>query len=196
VGLILPDRYRTTLRFFKIISFNFTGTFTQVARFRPSAAFDVDPLVASTSMAGFVELAALYTTYRVLSSKIRVEVVTTSVANPVMMVVVPTNTDPGGAVSTAYALSSRENPYSRSKMTGLSGAPPSVLASTMSTEKIYGSKAALFDDNFSALVTGNPNNNWYWAIIGLSSVFDPNLTWLQVTINVDCEFYDRSFLLN
>jgi len=194
VGLILPDRYRTNLRFWKQLSFNFTASFVSNVRFRPTAAFDVDPTVGSTAMAGFAELATLYTSYRVLSSHIRVEAITTSVANPPTIIVGCQNTDPGAALSAANVIATKEQPYSQYKMLGLSGSPPMVISNKMSTEKIYGSKAVLFDDNFSSLVTSTPNNNWFWSICGYQTVFDPNLTWLSVTFEVDCEFYDRTFV--
>jgi len=196
VGLILPDQYRTKLRYWKQVSFNFTATNTTAIRFRPSSAFDVDPLIASTAMSGFAELSTLYQTYRVLSSKINLTVMTTSAANPVNVSLTPSNFDPGATPSSAYVLAAREQPYARFGTCGLTGSPPLKLTSSMSTEKAYGSKAALFDDNFSSPVTATPNNNWYWVIGGYSFVLDPSLTWVTVTIEVDCQFYDRNFLQN
>jgi hypothetical protein len=196
VGLILPDRYRTNLRFWKQVSLNFVANNAVSIRFRPSSAFDVDPVVASTAMSGFVELSALYNSYRVLSSKIRTEAVTTSAANPVNIYVAPVNFDPGATPSAANILALREQPYAKSRLIGLSGSPSIKINSTMSTEKIYGSKMALFDDNFAAPITASPNNNWYWQIGAYSFVLDPSLTWVTITIEVDVEFYDRNFLQN
>jgi len=196
VGLILPDQYRTNLRYWKQVSFSFLSSNTTAIRFRPSAAFDVDPLIASTAMAGFAELSLLYSSYRVLSSKINVNVMTTSAANPVNVSLTPVNFDPGATPSSAYVLAAREQPYTRFGTCGFNGSPPLKLNSNMSTVKIYGSKQALFDDNFSAPVTAIPNNNWYWVICGYSFVLDPSLTWVTITIEVDCQFYDRNFLPN
>lgn len=66
----------------------------------------------------------------------------------------------------------------------------------MSTEKIFGSKMVLFDDNFSSPCTANPTNNWFWVVAGVSQVFDPNLTWVTITLDLDVEFFDRAFLQN
>jgi hypothetical protein len=147
-------------------------------------------------MAGFAELSTIYSSYRVLSADIRVEAVNTSAANPVSLIVAPVNFDPGAAPTSSYVLALREQTYSKYKMLALSGSPPSNLMSRMSTEKMYGSKSALFDDNFSSAVNAIPNNNWYWVVAGYINILDPSLTWVQVTITVDCEFFDRNFLLN
>jgi len=196
VGLILPDRYRTTLRYWKTIQLDTSASNVASARWRPSAAFDVDPLIASTAMSGFAELAALYGTYRVLSSKIRVEMVNTSNGNPRTLIVSCPNIDPGVAPSASYILASKEQPYSKFKMSGLSGSPQTVILSKMSTEKIYGSKSVLFDDAFSSPTNGVPLNNWFWVVSIYSFNLDPNTCWLNITIEVDVEFYDRSFLAN
>jgi len=194
VGLILPDMYRTKLRFWKQVSFNFAASLVSAVRFRPTAAFDVDPTVASTAMAGFAEMALIYNTYRVISSAIDVQVITSSVANPTNISVVATNLDPGATPPTAFIFAQREQPYSKFGTTGLSGSLPLVLKNLMSTQRMYGAKAIRFDDNFSSVVTSSPNNNWFWVICGLVSVLDPNLTWVTVTIDVDVEFYDRNVL--
>jgi len=194
VGLVLPDRYRTNLRYWKSISFNFIASTVASARFRPSSAFDVDPLIGGTAMAGFTELAGLYASYRVLSSKIIVEAVNTSAANPVSLMVCPVNIDPGASPISSYVLALREQPYGKFKMLGLSGCPPTRLNSVMSTEKIYGSKSTLFDDNFSSPSNSSPANNWFWVVAGFIGVLDPSLSWLQVNIDVDVEFFDRQYL--
>lgn len=196
VGLIMPDRYRTNLRFWKQVSLNFTAVNAVSIRFRPSSAFDVDPVVASTAMSGFTELESFYNSYRVLSSRIMVESVTTSAANPVNIFVTPVNFDPGSTPSQASILALREQPYAKSRLIGLSGSPSIKIKSAMSTEKIFGSKMALYDDNFSSPCTASPNNNWYWQIGAYSFVLDPSLTWVTITIEVDVEFFDRNFLQN
>lgn len=191
VGLILPDMYVSKLRYWKQVKWDFTATNTIVARFRPSSAYDVDPLVGSTAMAGFAELATLYGSYRVISSKIAVQVVNPSAANPVNCSVTPVNIDPGAAPSSAYVLSLRENPYGKFGVVGLSGSPPLKINNQMSTQKIFGGRMTRYDDNFSALVTASPANNWWWIIGGYSFVLDPSLCWITVTIDVNVEFYDR-----
>jgi len=195
VGLILPDMYRTKLRFWKQVPFNFTATNVVGVRFRPSSAFDVDPLFATTAMAGFTEMATIYASYRVIQSKCNVEVITASPANPTNIQLVPANMDPGATPPSAYVIAQREQPYAKFGLTGLSGSAPLKLTSVMKTQRMFGSRMIMYDDNFSSLTNTSPVNNWFWVITGSVSVFDPNLTWVTITIDVDVQFFDR-FTLN
>jgi hypothetical protein len=73
-----------------------------------------------------------------------------------------------------------------------------TLSTRMSTEKIFGSKAVYFDDNFSSLVTTIPANNWYWfiGVIAATTVASSALTvTISVEIELDVEFFCRKELL-
>jgi len=190
-GLILPDRYRTTLRYWKSVSFNLAAVTQASVRFAPSNAFDIDPVIASTAMSGFDELAGLYQRYRVLSSTIEVETINPSTLYPVLTFVTPVNNDPGASPSATILQSMRENAYSVSKTCGLAGGPITLVANKMSTEKIFGSKMSLFDDAFQSLVTTSPTNNWWWVIVAYSPQFITNSVQSIITIEVDVEFFDR-----
>jgi hypothetical protein len=196
IGLILPDRYRTGLRYWKSVSTSLAVANSAAFRFSPSNAFDVDPLFGGTNMSGFVELATLYSTYRVIASHIKCETVNPSSTQPVMTYVAPLNVDPGAAPSAAFILSLKEQPYAVSKTATLAGGPICTLDNVMSTERIFGSKSALFDDNFAAPVTGGPTNNWYW-VVGLYAfnVIAPAV-FTNITIEVDVEFFNRKDLLS
>jgi len=174
---------------------DFTVSNVRAIRFSPSSAYDVDPLVASTAMSGFAELATLYNSYRVLGSQCKVTFLTTSAANPVNVSLTPTNLDPGASPSSAYVFAAKEQPYAKFGTTGLTGSPPLKLNSSLTTERMYGSRAVLFDDSFAALVTTVPTNNWWWVISAYSYVLDPSLSWVTIIIETDVEFYDRTFLL-
>jgi hypothetical protein len=197
VGLILPDRYRTNLRYWKSLTFSLAASNVASVRFRPSSAFDVDPTLGGTVMSGFTELSALYNSYRVLASKITVQATNTSSVQPIELMVVPFNQDVGATPAAGLILSFKEQPYSKFRLIPLSGGPVATIKSTMSTEKIYGSKMALFDDNFSALVSANPVNNWYWSIgVYVLGALAGQSIYLNVTIDVDVEFFDRAIVQN
>jgi hypothetical protein len=169
---------------------------SQAFRFSPSNAFDVDPLLGGTNMSGFTEMSSLFSTYRVLDSTIKVETTNPSTTQPVVSFLAPVNVDPGAAPSAAYILSIKEQPYSTAKSIGLLGAPLATIGSKMSTERIFGSKAALFDDAFAAPVTGSPANNWFWVIGLYAFNVIPAAIFSTVTIDVDVEFFNRKILLN
>jgi hypothetical protein len=196
VGLALPDRYICKLRYWKSVQLSLNTINTPSVRFSPSNAYDIDPLLASTAMSGYVELAAIYGSYRVTGSDIVVECINASTAHPVRLMVGATNVDPGGTPSAPYILSLAEQPYAKSTIVGLAGGPPARVKNHLTTERIYGNPMVLYDDNFSAPTTGSPSNNWWW-VIGLysQSLFAQTAT-LNVTIEVEVQFYNRNFLQN
>jgi hypothetical protein len=196
VGLALPDRYICKLRYWKSIQISLNVSNTQAIRFSPSNAYDVDPLLASTAMSGYVELAAIYGAYRVTGSDIMVEATNSSPTHPVRLIVGATNVDPGGTPSAAYVLSLAEQPYAKSTIVSLAGGPASKIKNQLSTERIYGNPMVKYDDNFSAPTTASPSNNWWWVIgIYAQSLFTQVFT-VNVTMEVDIEFYNRNFLQN
>jgi hypothetical protein len=77
------------------------------------------------------------------------------------------------------------------------GGPKTVIEQKMSTERIFGSKAVYFDDNFSSFVTGSPVNNWYWAVGFSQDVPSPaaaaSVSWIQ-EMWLQVEFFNRKRL--
>jgi len=198
VGLsgILPDRFITRLRYWKQGSDSLAVTAFATHRYRPSSAFDVDPTVGGTSMAGFTELATLYGSYRVTFSRAKLEVINPSVLTPFEAMLAPVNVDPGASPSGAYSFALREQPYCVSKSVPLAGGPMAVLTNSMSTEKIYGTEMIYTDDNFSSLVTTSPVNNWFWVLsFNTANLIPTNSIQWTLTVDVTVEFFDRLFLL-
>jgi len=163
-------------------------------RFRPSAAFDVDPALGGTSMAGFAEMAAQYATYRVVASKIKVSFLNPSTTVPVSVIVLPMNADPTNAFSLANVVASVGNPYAKTKICAFAGGPTCVIENQMQTKVIWGDPATLYDHNFSSLVTTVPANNWFWNVCLYVPVIFAAPVYPTVEIEVDCEFFDRAFL--
>jgi hypothetical protein len=170
-----------------------TNTFANY-RYRPTAAFDVDPALGGTSMAGFAELSAFYQTYRVSKSSIKVTLINPSATLPVTLIVLPMNADPTNSFGVANIIASMGNPYASSKTSGTEGSRPPVVSSSMTTKQIFGDAEVLFDHNFTALVNTVPNNNWFWNVCVLSPAVIATAVYAIVEIEVDCEFYDRNFL--
>lgn len=196
VGFVVPDRLRTSLRFWKAPVLNLSVSNLQVIRFAPSAAYDIDPLVGGTLPPGYAQLAALYGSYRVRSARCTVEAINTSPNTMLQITLLPTNLDPGSSPSSTYVTSTREQPYAISKALPPTGAPTTKLQSSMSTEKIFGTPMVRYDDNFAALTNAVPNNNWYWVISIYSAAVQPasEPVFVNVAIDIDIEFYDRLFL--
>jgi len=196
VGLILPDRYRTNLMFSSGYNLNLTVATNASVRFRPTGLFDVDPLVGGSNLSGFLELAAIYNHYRVLKSKITIRCSNASTSDFVIFRLGPLNADPSAAPSAAFFLALSEQPYVKTGVCSMVGSPPLTMSCEMSTEKIFGSRSVLFDDNFEALTTTIPTNNWYWIVAASAlRVIAQNVD-IYMTITCDVEFYGRSFLNN
>lgn len=192
VGLFLPDRYYTKLRFWKSVTYNVSVNGQASARLSPSNAFDVDPSLGSTSMPGFAELSAIYSRYRVTSSSAKFELVNPSSLTPIEVILIPLNADPGPTPTATNVISWRSNTYAKSKMSPLLGGPSTVVNNRMSTEKIFGSKMTYFDDAFQSLVTTSPTNNWFWAYAIF--VFTPiaPLIYANISCDIGIEFFDRT----
>lgn len=199
IDRIIPDRMVTRLTYKGFTTFQIAAAGQVFSRrWIPTALYDVDPLLGSTTTVGFTEMSAFYGTYRVYKSKVIVRFVNTSSSQPLQGVVIPLNQDPGASPSVATTQSWENNAYSKVKLLPCVGADPVTIVSTMSTEKIYGSKMVYFDDNFAANVTTTPVNNWYWVIgilspVALGSAI--NVT-VEVDIIMDAEFYNRRVMLN
>jgi len=194
---IVPDRQYTLLKFNgygRALVPTVTGNIG--LRFRPSSAFDVDPLLGSTATPGFAEWAAFYNNYRVTSSRIRISFSNTSSTQGVLVVVCPLNVDPGASPGVVVVNSWIDHPYQQHRIVGTAGSPPTTMHVEMSTEKIFGSKMIYMDDNFQALVTTNPVNNWYWALGFISSVIPgaPFGVDYLVDIEMGVEFFSRKTL--
>jgi hypothetical protein len=158
VDLLFPDRLQLRLEYNGVGAQTVSIAASHTAfRYRPSAAYDVDPVLGSTTMPGFTELAGIYNSYRVTKSKFRFEIVSND-ARTGSVVLIPLNTDPTGAPGATTVESWPMNPYRVYKMIPPTGARPAILEKTMSTEKIFGSKAVYFDDNFMSLTNTIPNN--------------------------------------
>jgi hypothetical protein len=194
----MPDRLSTKIVFSGTTVIPFIiGQDVGSLRYRPSGAFDVDPLLGSTATPGFAEWASIYASYRVVQSTALIQFSQTG-SQPVTAILVPLNADPGATPSFVTVSSWVGNPYQKSSLLPNIGGPLTSLSMTMSTEKIFGSKMVYFDDNFSSLVTAVPANNWWWALGIIISpaatvVFNVNV---YIKIAIDIEFFDRKVLLS
>jgi len=95
-----------------------------------------------------------------------------------------------------FFLALSEQPYAKTGVAGLIGAPPLVMQHQIATEKIFGSRSSLFDDNFESLVTTVPTNNWYWVVAASALHVTAGAISIFMEIQCDTEFYGRTFLQN
>lgn len=197
VNCSVPDRMRTTLRFWKVVPINLSVSNTGGVRFQPSGPFDVDPLVGGSTPKGFAELASLYASYRVRSSFCKAEMVSPGLQTPVTLILLPMNADPGSSPTAATVTDAVEQPYAVSQTGSLRGGPMTQLTNTMTTEKIFGSPMVKYDDSFASLTSTTPVNNWFWFIAFYAPAVIPSsegAVICYVYMEIEVDFYDRRFL--
>jgi len=185
VPQIMPRSFDTHLTFLDTThtSINNPGTSFVALRYKANSAYDLDPLIGGTTIAGFAELSALYVYYRVIDVVFDVSMSNLETGTAVSAVILPFNLDPGatpGSVLESWFM----NPYARTHILGPRGGMDSGrLISKYSGRRVTGTPAYLFDDNYRALTTGNPVNTWYVAL-GLftnSTVFSSGVS---ITIRI------------
>lgn len=194
LNLVFPPRMRMKLKYWTIQPLSLAVNIQANYRLRPSAAFDVDPALGGTAMPGFAEMAAQYATYRVYASKLKVTASNPSATIPVTLFSVPLNADPTNGMSAANVVALSGQPYSKMATMGLLGSPHTVLSNSMTTVRIFGDPAVNYDHNFSSLVTTVPANNWFWCVAVYSGAVIATAITVSFEVEVDCEFFDRTFL--
>jgi hypothetical protein len=200
INLVFPDKMTVRLKYTASTLINIpVATGYNFLYYTPTSAYDVDPTVGSTAMPGFSEMATFYSTYRVVKSGLKVDAILPSTdgipGNSCIMVIVPLNASPT-ASTYLNVVGWRGNTYSQSRLLPIT-ANPVRLAASMTTEKIYGSRAIYYDDNFASPVTTVPNNNWYWGIGFTSDALPPLATFdvsVYVQVDADVEFFARKRL--
>jgi hypothetical protein len=200
-GKIVPDKLVTTLSYIDVShsSIGIPATVAGSFRYRPTAIYDVDPLIGGTTIPGFTELSALYNYYRVHSSTIKGYFVNQDATTAPLIIILPLNSDPGSGPTPTTLQSWEMNPYSKMYlMSSKGGYDRAIITNHMTTKKLVGSQSVKYDDTYASAVTTVPTNNWYWAVGALSEGgvnFTLGVTY-QVKIDITVEFYDRKELLS
>jgi len=138
------------------------GAVTAVSkRWQPNAAYDVDPVLGSTSTPGFAEYAALYTYYRVQSFKVHVKFSNLDNLSVALYSVV-SNTDPGtgGTNYYDYAQSAFGRTYELAPF--YSGTGSVTHRQSVNISKLIGMPVTQAD-SFRAVTTGNPSDLVFWG---------------------------------
>ncbi len=159
---VIPDKLMVKLAYTDLLQRG--GSSTDEYVFRGNSLFDPDFTSTGTQPLGFDQYSAFYGEYKVYSSKISLQIVNnTSVGMNVSLL--PTMQS-GGAGS---FIVSCQQPYVRYKFAGgISAQSKIFLKSYMSSTKMWGRPVAP-EDNFTASITGNPVNVWFWVIEMTSS---------------------------
>jgi len=184
-------RVATTLRFSKFVIISAGAATAANIRIVPTFAYDVDPTVGSTSMAGYAEYAGMYRFYRVQASRIHCAFANVQAFN-LIAYVIPQNSDPGANYSSSIAQEQLANTYCKQTILGpLTGANHGVVAHRTSTSRYGGAWDHDVFDGYCGSVAGTiPTNNWYWVIGIVGTATVSTGCDILVTCDVDIEFFE------
>lgn len=163
-------------------------------RYRPTAAYDVDPILGSTATLGFAEYAAFYRFYRVHGFAYHVTFTNLEASAPITAYCFPSQLDPGTNVIYTTASEWMGNPYFKSRQVSPKGGMDrATIRGYVGLKKFIGSKTANYDDNYAATTASSPANNIYLAVGALSqaSAFTAAGVAFQFKVTMYCEFYER-----
>jgi len=189
--LVAPDEMDVSLKYpIGGTLLNAAGTL-KAQRWTPNAAYDVDPVLGSTSTPGFAEWATLYTYYRVVSYSVSIVIVNLETF-PISVFSINSNIDPGttGGSWRDY----QAEPYCKyGVVAGSSGINKIRFFHKISCSKLLGSASVQQADSMRSLVTGVPADLLYYGI-GLFAVTGANMTngvYYQGNIQMNIKFYAR-----
>jgi hypothetical protein len=185
----MPDRFRTVLRFQKTGLIQNVGNTSGNVRFTPTFAYDVDPVIGSTAMPGFTELAGIYRQYRVDGFRYKVSF-SNNEAFAMTALTCPVNFDPGA--NTANFQNYLSNRRSKSKILGpLTGNGVTTMSGRVTVAEFAGLPDIRADDNTVGAVTGgSPNNNIWFYVGAYSPTNQVNGVSYDFVIDIDLEFFE------
>jgi len=185
----MPPRWQTTLRFSKEVVMSNVASGWANVRFAWTSCYDVDPILGSTSMPGFAELAAIYRYYRAVRSSIRVDFGNLDNLSGTA-VICPVNFDPT-ANTTTYQnyLSSRS---AKHRPIGSLNGTGAVSVRHATSIKAFGGTLVPALDSYAAVVTTVPVNNIYWLVgCYMNNVMTNGVT-VNVFIDITLVFFELS----
>lgn len=188
---VIPDKLFCKLKYSQFFSLTSAGVNRQV--FRGNSLFDPDLTGIGHQPRGFDEWSALYTRYKVHASSIKITAVCVD-SNVNVLNVVPAVTSDLSVTAISWE-DLTEMPYAKYRYMapGNVGVSRTIVSHFASTKSIRGEK--ILDDDYSALITTNPQKEWHWhvAVSQFDNVSNPAVS-IICEIIYHCEFFRRKNL--
>lgn len=190
---LMPERLSVKLQWTAAYTITNAGFKDAAYVLRPSSIYDVDPAIGGAKAYGLTEYSEFYSKYRVFSSAITVYATNLELEGTTVFIT-PSTTNPGNNMTDIGPYIS--NPLTKFRIiSGYQGNASSTVSHYMTTQRMAGVQTTA-EDGYSALVSTNPVENWYW-VIGLAKAGIINFTnGVSMIIKVECtvHFYDRKVL--
>lgn len=190
--LISPDIFETRFKYTVMGAMNSAGAGHYGIRFRPTALYDVDPVLGSTAIAGFNEYAALYNNYRVVSFTTKFVPLNLE-SFPIHVVLAVSNLDPGAGPAAVVVKSWFDQSQSKDgDLSAKFGVDKVILTNSINVQKYVGSRAQQFDDSYASQVSTVPTNNVFVNL----GIYSPSTNFVngiiyRVTFTIVAQFYER-----
>lgn len=187
----IPDSVRTTLRYRMTTTATTTTGALYSQQFRGNSVYDPDYTGAGSQPTYFDQLANMYNSFVVLSSRIKIEALNAAAA-PVLVGVYPAYNTALGSTSLDCAAMR----YAVSKSCyGSGNGLKVVLQQSQSTAQQFGipEDAVVNDDLYSSVVSTNPAaaQTWYWTVFAQDETGSATLNVsLLISIDYDVKFFD------
>jgi len=165
-----------------------------------TSAYDVNPLIGTTAMPGFLELAALYNQYRVHGIAVHFEG-SNMHTSPLILGIFPSYETYGhNTLSNINIIEYSGTRYGFRKVISPSGGMDALrLNKTWTMTQLVGNESWLMDSNYTATVTSNPTTMWNVNIAITATVgtltTNGGLQGLYSVV-LDVEFFDLKTLVS
>jgi hypothetical protein len=177
---------------------NNASAYTNI-RYKWNSAYDVDPLVGSTTIAGYTEMSAFYSSYRVIGARVQISFCNQETF-PSEVYCGPSGllaTDPGANSSSGVDWMMNKD-FRSSIISSKGGQDKTTIERSYKFSEIY-SRQILTDDSFAANVSSNPSLLIYFIIgavpLGASNTYTTaGGIGVSVHIYLDTYFYSRKLL--
>lgn len=186
-SVLVPDRYRTKLRYSAVVRAYSADGVPSAYTFRLNSLYDPDFTGIGRQPYGFDQLSAFYNNYVVTGSSIKVVPlpVQDDQRRHIQLTVIPALVSTPPYASTPWAY--REMPYNRTRAVSLDTNtffPSAIIKHYMPVHKLAGVSRTrvLSESGYSSTINDNPAIQLYWHIIANS--FTNNVAG---TVNADCQ---------
>lgn len=164
--MFAPPRVRVWLRYSKVVTMSNATNYTTNVIFIPTAVYDVDPTIGSTTTPGFVEWGTLYRTYRLTRSRCEVQFVNNEQFGGIVFLCAqndpPTANQALAITNTALAQPTTES----TPISAANGNSSKSISKELTSASFTGAADVNVPDFYAAPTGGSslPSNNWYWNV--------------------------------
>jgi len=193
--VIMPEEFDTRLKY--IVDYQLTALAGPLASLRfTSNAYDVDPQLGSTAMAGFAEFGNFYSRFRTLNLGYKFNVCN--------MESFPVSVIHGFGVTSiasgSLGMNYGENPLFTTAVLGpTTGQSRASFSKSSSIVKIFGTGQPLFDDLFTGSTTSNtlPSTATASCYLGVAgaAAFTAAGVWVHSEITLVVRFFRRNLII-